>query len=79
MAGLAELESCFVDTFALEPGSDPKGLHFQDIPEWDSIGHMQLIAAIETCFDVMLETQEVLDLSGFDKAVEILARHGIAF
>jgi len=75
MAGLAELESCFVETFALEAGTDPRSLQFQAIPEWDSVGHMQLIAAIETAFDVMLETQEVLDMSSFDKAVEILKRH----
>ena len=76
MAGVAELENCFVDTFALEPDTDPRSLRFQSILEWDSVGHMQLIAAIETAFDVMLETQEVLDLISFDKAVEILKRHG---
>jgi acyl carrier protein len=76
MAGLAALETCFVDTFALEPSTDPRSLNFQSIPEWDSVGHMQLVAAIETAFDVMLETQEVLDMSNFDKAVEILKRHG---
>jgi acyl carrier protein len=76
MAGVAELETCFVETFALEPGTDPRSLQFQGIPEWDSVGHMQLIAAIEMSFDVMLETQEVLDMSSFDKAVEILQRHG---
>ena len=76
MAGVAELESCFIETFALEPGTDLRSLRFQSILEWDSVGHMQLIAAIESIFDVMLETQEVLDMSSFDKAVEILKRHG---
>ncbi len=79
MAGLAELQVCFVDTFALDPAVAVADLQFQGIPEWDSVGHMQLVAAIETTFDVMLETQEVLDLSSFGKAVEILTRHGIAF
>jgi acyl carrier protein len=76
MAGLAALENCFVESFALEPGADVGSLKFQSIPEWDSVGHMQLVAAIESTFDVMLETQEVLDLSSLAMAVEILKRHG---
>jgi len=79
MTGVAALENCFVESFALEAGTDPRSLKFQSIPEWDSVGHMQLIAAIESRFDVMLETQEVLDMSSFEKAVEILKRHGARF
>ena len=79
MAGLVALETCFVETFALEPGADVGAFKFQSIPEWDSVGHMQLVAAIEGTFDVMLETQEVLDMSSLAMAVEILKRHGVEF
>ncbi len=79
MTGVTELEHCFVESFALMAGTDPRSLKFQSIPEWDSLGHTQLIAAIESRFDVMLETQEVLDMSSFEKAVEILNRHGARF
>ncbi len=38
---------------------------------------MRLIAAIESEFDVMLETDDILDMSDFQKALEILAKNGV--
>lgn len=50
---------------------------YRQVPQWDSMAHMQLVAEIETAFDIMLETEEVLGLSSFSKALEILSKHGI--
>ena len=44
---------------------------------WDSMAHMQLIAEIEAAFDIMLNTDEVISLSSFERAQEILKVHGI--
>ena len=41
------------------------------------MAHMQLIAEIEATFDVMLNTDEVISLSSFERAREILRNHGI--
>jgi acyl carrier protein len=38
---------------------------------------MVLVAELEDRFDVMLSTDDVLDMSSFSKALEILSRHGI--
>jgi acyl carrier protein len=76
MSGLAALKDCFAETFALGPEDDPGGLRYQGIAAWDSVGHMQLIAAIETRFDIMLDTADILDLSDFGRAVEIVRKYG---
>jgi acyl carrier protein len=39
---------------------------------------MTLVAEIEATFDIMLSSEEVIDLSSFDKAREIVIRHGVA-
>ena len=44
---------------------------------WDSMAHMQLIAEIEAVFDLMLTTDEVISLSSFERANEILKTHGV--
>jgi acyl carrier protein len=46
---------------------------------WDSIAHMALIAAIESEFDIMIDTKDVIDMNGFKKAKEIVAKYGITF
>ncbi|MCD6048121.1 MAG: acyl carrier protein [Gammaproteobacteria bacterium] len=42
---------------------------------WDSIMHMSLIAEIENEFGIMLETDDVIDMSSFLKAKEIVAKY----
>jgi acyl carrier protein len=49
------------------------GLKYQDIKAWDSVGHMNLIAAIEDAFDIMMDTDDIIDLSSFEKGMEILS------
>jgi acyl carrier protein len=44
---------------------------------WDSLAHMALIAALETEFDIMLDTDDVVDLSSYRKSKEILRRYGV--
>lgn len=53
------------------------GLHYQDIEGWDSVGHMQLIAELEDAFDIMMETDDIIDFSSYEKGQEILAKYGV--
>ena len=43
------------------------GLEYQAITAWDSVGHMSLIAAIEDAFDIMMDADDIIDLSSFEK------------
>ncbi|NGQ95652.1 acyl carrier protein [Brevibacillus sp. SYP-B805] len=52
-------------------------LEFNSIPQWDSIGHLGLIAALDEAFGIMIETEDVIDMSSFKKAKEILAKYGV--
>lgn len=54
-------------------------LKYQSIPQWDSISHMVLISEIEDAFDIEIDTDEVIDMSSFAKAKEIVAKHDIEF
>jgi acyl carrier protein len=71
----ATLREVFRDALDLAADTEVDGLAYRSVREWDSVGHMRLVAAIETRFDIMLDTDEVLDLSSFDKAVETVGRH----
>lgn len=50
------------------------GLTYQSVPAWDSVGHMTLIAALEDTFDIMMETDDIIDLSSYEKGMEILTQ-----
>lgn len=50
-------------------------LRYSEIPQWDSVAHMALIAAIEEGFDIMLDAEDVINMSSFSKAKEIVTRY----
>jgi len=54
-------------------------LTYGEADNWDSIAHMALVAAMDAEFGTMLEMDDILDMSSFGKAKEILAKYGIGF
>jgi acyl carrier protein len=53
------------------------GLKYQAVEGWDSVGHMGLIAALEDNFDIMLDTDDIIDFSSYEKGKEILKKYDI--
>ena len=51
------------------------GLEYQAIPTWDSVGHMGLVAALEDAFDIMMDTDDIIDFSSYEKGKEILTKN----
>ena len=78
MSNLDRLRAAFRTALGLPEGLDVDRLEYRGIEQWDSLAHLTLIAEIEDAFDVMIDTDEVIDLSSFDKAVEILGKHEVA-
>jgi acyl carrier protein len=76
MTNLEKYDDAFKDTFAIDD-SQLAELEYQSIPEWDSVGHMGLVAGLEETFDIMLEIDDIVELSGYVKGKEILAKYDI--
>jgi acyl carrier protein len=74
-----KLINSFQEALGLDSSSIADSLTYQSVPEWDSISHMILISQLEEDFNVSLETDDVIDMSSFAKAREILAKHGVSF
>ena len=73
-----KLKDAFVEALGIDPEhTDWPNLKYRSIPEWDSVAHMQLVAEIEDTYDVMLETDDVIGLSSYEVAKEILAKYGV--
>ncbi|MET0235717.1 MAG: acyl carrier protein [Kibdelosporangium sp.] len=66
------LRATFVEALALDGDVDVDNLKYRDIDAWDSVGHMGLVAAIEDEFDVQFDTDQVIDMSSFKVADDML-------
>ena len=66
----------FKETLSLDPAQFGDSLVYNEVEGWDSVGHMMLVAGLEQEFDCMLEMDDILDMSSYQKAVEIVRRYG---
>jgi acyl carrier protein len=76
---LERLKVAFTTILGVDPAADFEELTYGNTPGWDSVAHMSLVAEIEKDFDVMLSTEDVIGLSSFPVARNILTGHGIQF
>lgn len=72
MTNTEKYTNAFVEALGVE-AEQVDGLEYQAITEWDSVGHMTLVAAIEDAFDIMMDTDDIIDFSSYEKGKEILA------
>ena len=68
--------NAFVEALEVTPGETPALVYGQS-KAWDSVGHMTLVAALEDAFDIMMEMDDIIDLSSFDKGKEILRKYDV--
>lgn len=78
MSNLEKYVNAFKETFEIEE-SEMEGLEYQAIAQWDSVGHMALVANLEDAFDIMMETDDIIDFSSFEKGKEILKKYDVEF
>ena len=73
MSNLEKYNQAFIENFEVTEDQLP-GLKYQDVEAWDSVGHMGLIASLEEVFDIMMDTDDIIDFGSYEKGKEILAR-----
>lgn len=78
MTNLEKYTNVFMETFSVSE-EEAKNLKYQSIDAWDSVGHMGLVSALEDAFDIMMDTDDIIDLSSFEKGKEILAKYNVEF
>ncbi len=76
MSNLEIYNSVFVETLMVEV-KDLVGLKYQDVNAWDSVGHMQLMAALEERFGIEMDIDDIIDFSSYEKGKETLGKYSI--
>ena len=77
MSNLEKYRKVFSKSLSIDETKVNNELKYNDIPEWDSIGHMTLMSGLEEEFNISLETDDIVDFSSFEKGIEILKKYKI--
>ena len=72
MTNLEKYNQAFIDNFNVS-ADKLSGLQYQGTELWDSVGHMTLVAALEDAFNIMMETDDIIGFSSYEKGKEILS------
>ncbi len=78
-AQIAKLKAAFVEAIGVPPDADFDTVAYGKTDGWDSVAHMALVAGIESAFDIMLDTDDVIAMSSFTEARRILGKYGVSF
>ncbi len=77
MTNLEKYVQAFVDGLGVDESIVNSDLEYQSVKDWDSVGHMGLIAELENAFDIQMETDDIVDFSSFDVGKDILKKYGV--
>lgn len=78
MTAEEKLRAAFVEALGLPADVEVTTTRYRETRQWDSVAHMQLVGAIELAFDIMLDTDDVIGMSSYQRAREIVGKHGVA-
>ena len=77
MSSVKKYSEIFKTSLNIDADKVNENLQYNTIDEWDSIGHMTLMAALEEEYKISLETDDIVDFSSYKKGIKILKKYNI--
>lgn len=77
MTNLEKYNNAFEAIFEIS-GDELSGFCREGNEAWTSLAHISLVGEIEDAFDIMFETDDILDLNSYEKGIDILKKYSIA-
>ena len=77
MSNLDLYKKTFISSLSIDEKVFSEKLEYNEIPEWDSIGHMTLMSGLEEGFNISMETDDIVDFSSYKKGIEILKKYKV--
>lgn len=77
MTNREKYDQVFIECFAIGADKLNDSLTYQSIPAWDSVGHMGMIAALEETFDIMMETEDIIEFGSYTIGIDKLKKYGV--
>jgi len=76
---IEKYKQIFIKSLSMNTSKFNEEVKYNEIDQWDSIGHMTLISDLEEGFNIVIETDDIVDFSSFKKGIEILNKYKIKF
>ena len=72
---LSKFNEIFCETLEIQP-DEAEAASTETVETWDSLHHMNLVAALEDEFSIELEPEEVMEMTSYKAVLETLRNDG---
>jgi len=69
---LPKVQGAFKAAFDVDPNSVTIETKADDVPEWDSVGHLSLAASLEEAFGITLDVDDLMEMENVREIVRIV-------
>lgn len=80
MTNLEKLNQIFCEVYSVEESALNESFVNTDVDTWDSIHQLSMVAAIEEAFDLMMDAEDILEMTSYENVKQLLAsKYEISF
>ena len=76
MDNKSKYDDVFTENLMVKP-QDLPSLKYQETVAWDSVGHMQLMAALEDIFNIEMDIDDIIEFSSYEVGMKILKKYNV--
>ena len=80
MTNLEKLNQIFCEVYSVEESALNEDFVNTNVDTWDSIHQLSMVAAIEEAFDLMMDAEDILEMTSYENVKKLLtSKYEIAF
>ena len=77
MSNKEKYDNVFIECFGVKAEDLNDKFVYNCIATWDSVGHMGMIAALEDAFNIMMDTEDIIEFGSYTVGIEKLKKYGV--
>ncbi len=78
MSTFAKLQDIMASTLEIDPGSITENATMDDIEEWDSLGHVHIMVALEQTFDLYMDVEDFAEMNSVKSILSYLESENVS-
>lgn len=77
MTNREKYNQAFVEVFGIEESALNRDFAKENVDSWDSVHQLNIIAILEESFDIMFDPEDIMELTSYEKGVDLMAKYEV--
>ena len=77
MTNLEKYNQAFIEVFGVEESALGSNFTKDSVDGWDSVHQLNIIALLEESFDIMLDPEDIMELTSYEMGKELMTKYEV--